>query len=946
MRVAENLLQRLQADLGARYQVERELRSGGMATVYVAQDLRYGRRVAIKLLRPELAAAIGRRFLQEIDIAARLNHAHILPLYDSGEAADSLFYVMPFIPGESLRERLSREGQLPVEEAVRIARDAADALAYAHANGIIHRDIKPGNILLSPGHAIVADFGIARAVSAAGGEALSSAGLVLGTPTYMSPEQSAGDVSPLDGRSDIYSLGVVLYEMLAGAPPFTAATPQAVIARHHMDQVPSLRTVRDGLPAPVEDAVLKALAKAPADRHPTAQAFSAALGADPGPSRPPARTKRPSRLWAALIAVGLVLTGAAVLWELGLTPRRRLDPHRIVVYPLVVGGRSADRALVGEDATTAAVAALNSTQLLKGYNGWRLLSDEQRAGSGPSARTARRLARESGAGYYVDGRIIPGDSTRAVVELHDLRGDSTFQRTITFRPSADAWTVGVAIARDFLPLLIGRGQPVDLTALGSPNPAAAEGYLLGDRAYRRGHFREASAYFRRAVESDSSFAIAAVMGAQAAGWGRLEKEATSLLRIALDHKAALGPRYGHYLNGLWASWAGRADSAVTELRAALALDPNWPEAWAELGEVYSHWLPTEPAADSLQGDAFERADSLDAAFVPALYHLVEIALRRGDVAKAKRLVATMEAAGVDSTDRIALGLMVDCVGRSPRAIDWRLEARHHPLDVADVGSALAVAGLRQPGCAEAAWSAILQYDSTSATEAGQQRRFRALEGLHGLLVAEGRYPEAQHLLDAETRLPRVRVWRLQILAITAGSPDGRRVAAAADSLYRAAAIGGWPNEALWSLGIWEAHRRNGPAARALANRAAARPAHSRADSLLARSLEAWAALAQGDTAQSLRAFDRLVPTGGSAPWEDLGPERVVTATLHLARGEYADAFRIASLFDAPGGVHYLMYLWQSLGVRARAARAMGNERLAAEMDRRLALLDTGGRGRR
>jgi serine/threonine-protein kinase len=944
MRLAEDLLQRLQADLGPRYQVERELRSGGMATVFVAEDLRYGRRVAIKVLRPELAAAIGRRFLQEIDIAARLNHAHILPLYDSGEAADSLFYVMPFIGGESLRERLSREGQLPVAEAVRIARDAAEALAYAHANGIVHRDIKPGNILLSPGHAIVADFGIARAVSAAGGEGLSSAGLVLGTPTYMSPEQSAGGDSPIDGRSDIYSLGVVLYEMLAGAPPFTAATPQAVIARHHMDQVPSLRTVRGELPARLEAAVLKALAKAPADRHPTAEAFRDALSSDAAASAAPALPRRASLLWVALITIGLVLTGA-VLWDLGLTRPRRLDPHRIVVYPMVVGGGGADRALVGEDATTAAVAALNSTQLLKGYNGWRLLSDEQRAGSGPSVPTARRLARESGAGYYVDGRIIPGDSTRAVVELHDLHGDSTVLRTITFGASADAWTIGVTIARDFLPLLVGRGQPVDLTALGSPNPPAAESYLLGDRAYRRGHFAEASAHFRRAVERDSSFAIAAVMGAQAAGWGRLEKEATSLLGIALDHKAALGPRYGHYLTGLWASWAGRADSAVTELRAALALDPNWPEAWAELGEVYSHWLPTEPAADSLQRDAFERADSLDAGFVPALYHLVEIALRRGDAAKARRLVATMDAAGMDSTDRIALSLMVDCVGRSPRAINWRVEARRHPLDVADVGSALAVAGLRQPGCVEAAWSAILRYDTTSATEGGQRRRYRALEGLHGLLVAERRYPEARQLLQVETRLPGIQVWPLQILAVTAGAPDGPWVAAAADSLYRVAATEGWPNGALWSLGIWEALRRNGPAARLLASRAAeaaARPAHSRGDSLLAVSLEAWAELAQTDTARSLRAFDRLVPIGG-APWEDLGPERVVTASLHLARGEYADAFRIASLFDAPGGVHYFMYLWRSLEIRARAARGMGDEARAAEMDSRLAMLDTGGR---
>src|SRR5881398_3244428 len=214
-------LARLQAALADRYTIERELGRGGMATVYLAQDRKHHRQVGIKVLKPELAAALGpERFLREIETAARLNHPHILPLHDSGEATGLLYYVMPYVEGETLRNRLDRAGQLPVAEAVQIVREVADALSHAHSHDVVHRDIKPENILLEAGHAVVADFGIARAITAAGGEQLTATGLAVGTPAYMSPEQAAGD-SVLDGRSDVYALGCVLYEMLAGEPPFT-----------------------------------------------------------------------------------------------------------------------------------------------------------------------------------------------------------------------------------------------------------------------------------------------------------------------------------------------------------------------------------------------------------------------------------------------------------------------------------------------------------------------------------------------------------------------------------------------------------------------------------------------------------------------------------------------------------------------------------------------------
>ncbi|HVP14223.1 MAG TPA: serine/threonine-protein kinase, partial [Terriglobales bacterium] len=270
-------LERLQSVLTGRYRIERELGRGGMATVFLAEDLKHARRVAIKVLDPELAAAVGPdRFLREIATVARLTHPHILPLHDSGVADGLLFYVMPYVEGESLRDRLAREKQLPVDDALRVAREVADALSYAHSCGVVHRDIKPENILLESGHAVVADFGVARAAAAAG-ERLTETGIAVGTPAYMSPEQATGG-RDLDGRSDLYSLGCVLYEMLTGVPPFAGTTIES-LTHQHLNVTPRPVTeLRPAVPAAVASALQRALAKAPADRfNPVAQ-FGEALG--------------------------------------------------------------------------------------------------------------------------------------------------------------------------------------------------------------------------------------------------------------------------------------------------------------------------------------------------------------------------------------------------------------------------------------------------------------------------------------------------------------------------------------------------------------------------------------------------------------------------------------------------------------------------------------------
>ena len=305
---------RLNAALEGRYAIERELGEGGMATVYLAEDLKHHRKVALKVLKPELAAVVGaERFLAEIETTANLQHPHILPLFDSGEADSFLFYVMPYVEGESLRDRLHRDIQLPVDEAVRIATAVSNALQAAHDRGVIHRDIKPANILLSGGEPLVADFGIALAVGAAGGGRLTETGLSLGTPFYMSPEQASADREP-SAASDVYSLACVLYEMLVGEPPYTGSSAQAVLAKILTDEAPAPTRARSTIPANVDATIRKALEKLPADRFTDARAFSRAL-ADPAfrhgeeaDSFSGVATARWNGLTAALAATTLLMT--------------------------------------------------------------------------------------------------------------------------------------------------------------------------------------------------------------------------------------------------------------------------------------------------------------------------------------------------------------------------------------------------------------------------------------------------------------------------------------------------------------------------------------------------------------------------------------------------------------------------------------------------------------
>ena len=349
------LLDRLQLALADRYRLDREIGQGGMAIVYLAEDLRHGRKVAIKVLHPELSAVLGgERFLAEIKVTANLQHPHILGLIDSGEAGGLLYYVMPFVPGESLRARLARERQLPVEEALRLTREVASALDYAHRQGVVHRDIKPENTLLQDGAALVADFGIALAVHQAGGNRMTQTGMSLGTPAYMSPEQAMGE-REIGARSDVYALGAMSYEMLAGEPPFTGPSSQAIVAKVLTEQPPPLRPKRPTVSPAVEAAILTALQKLPADRWGSAREFSEALsgagqqrsGAEPTVVLRTTGAKARGRTGARVVpwigwALAAVLAGLFA-WVLS-RPRVELPPSRLAILVPGLGGSGASSA--------------------------------------------------------------------------------------------------------------------------------------------------------------------------------------------------------------------------------------------------------------------------------------------------------------------------------------------------------------------------------------------------------------------------------------------------------------------------------------------------------------------------------------------------------------------------------------------------------------------------
>ncbi len=587
----------LRAGMQDRYAIERELGRGGMAVVYLAHDLRHDRPVALKVLHPELAASLGpERFQREIRFAARLQHPHILTVLDSGEAAGQLWFTMPFVEGESLRDRLRRERQLPVDVALQIGREAARALDYAHQHGIVHRDIKPENILLtSDGTTLVADFGIARALE--GDDRLTRTGLAIGTPAYMSPEQAAGE-KEVDARTDVYSLGAVLYEMLAGEPPFTGPTAQAMIARRLSEPPPSVRRTRPNVPETVDLAIQRALAPVAADRFASAAELARALqvpGATQAPTVPAAeavpktpstaprttpadgtRRRRPMPVLAITLIAGFLLgLGVLFAWRHSIDGGSAAPggaTRVLAVLPFENLGDSTTEYFADgiTDAVRGKLSSLPGLQVIASTS-----SNEYKS----SGKPLPVIARELEADYLLIARIrwakAADGSSRVKVspELVDVgRGGAPkvkwqqpFDAEIT-----DVFTVQADIAdqvADALDLALGTGQKQTLTERPTANLEAYDAFLKGEASggltvADAPTLRNAINYYEQAVALDSTFAVA---------W------------------AALGRAQGQYYYNVTPT-PGSPRPRRTRPIEAFALAPGRPEGWLALCEYYQNVL--------------------------------------------------------------------------------------------------------------------------------------------------------------------------------------------------------------------------------------------------------------------------------------------------------------------------------------------------------------------
>lgn len=657
------LFDQLTASLADRYRIEEEIGSGGMAVVYRAEDLKHGRTVALKVMRPELAQAVGTdRFLAEVQITARLDHPHIVPLLDSGDVDGFVFFSMPYVQGETLRERLERHGPLPVEDALAIARDVANALEYAHQQGVVHRDIKPGNIFLQSGHARLADFGISYAAGEAGGERLTATGLSVGTPPYMSPEQVAGD-QRADARSDIYSLACVTHEMLLGAPPFTGASSRAVLSKHLAEEPPLITRERPEVGAHAATALVKALQKRPEDRQATAMEFAADLGRGAK-----VRRRIPERLrhlGVPLVAVALVAGGTWLLSRALAGGRAGesteaevlIDPNRIAIFPLhaassdsgldrlalqigdmlayLFNGETGPRAVdpltvrrAWEDLTasgtvTPTEAQLRATAAGLGY-GWMLTGTV--SGTGPIVQVAARIENT------VDGRELASKTVRWSSHPDSILG------------MIDA--LGVELAG------LGAGEPRDrmIRVLGT-SAEAREAYVAATRARRAGSFREARDRYEEALHHDSTFALAALGLIHNMWWYGEEKDFNWLdaMRIAWVNRSRLPPVDTLILNGHGGPAAidPRGTDRARELeawRTAVVQEPSRYEALNGLGDHLLHHGAVVDVPGHLDSAwhyltrAFYSDTLWGASHAEVLNHLVDMAIARRDTAALQRFL--------------------------------------------------------------------------------------------------------------------------------------------------------------------------------------------------------------------------------------------------------------------------------------------------------------------
>ena len=636
---------RLQSSLAERYQIEHEVGRGGMATVYLAQDLRHHRPVALKVLHPELAMSLGsERFLREIQIAARLQHPHIVPLYDSGQAGELLYYVMPFIEGESLRQHLEKHGRLPLEDAVRIARAVASALDYAHRQKIVHRDIKPENVMLSEGEPMVTDFGIAKAVTAAVAGSLTQTGTAVGTPTYMSPEQAAGEAE-LDARSDIYSLGAMLYEMIGGAAPFVGPTVQSIIAKLFTDPVAPLREHRSDVPEWLDSAVIKALAKRPDARYATAAQFAQALTWPTGTGTPPE-----------------LKAGSAA--------------KSIAVLPFVNMSNDPENEYFSDGVAEDIINALTKIQSL------RVASRTSAFAFKGKSEDIGEIGRKLKVGTVLEGSVRKaGSRLRVTAQLVSTADGNNLWSERYDRQLEDVFEIQDEIAGNIvkaLRVVLTEGEKQAIAKAAPTENVEAYDYYLRGRQYfhtfRRTGMQFSRRMYERAIELDPGFALAYSGIADACA----------------------------FLYMYWDGSKANLDAADSASRKALELDPELAEAHASRGFALSLSRQYEPAREH-----FEKAIKLNPKLYEAHYLYARACFQEGKLEEAIKHYE--EAARVRPEDYQALLLLqspLNSLGRTDEAIavlrrGLQVAERHLELNPDDAralylgGSALVQLGERE-----------------------------------------------------------------------------------------------------------------------------------------------------------------------------------------------------------------------------------------------------------
>jgi len=690
----------LESELRGRYAVQRELGRGGMATVYLAHDNARDQLVAVKVLLPELAVNLGvDRFLREIEVGTLLQHPHIVGVLDSGQLGGTLYYTMPFVNGASLRERLQREKQLPISDVITIAREVADALGYAHSKGVIHRDIKPENILLSPDHgAMVADFGVARAVSVAGGDTITRTGMTVGTPTYMAPEQAMGsrDVTP---EADIYSLGCVMYEMLAGQPPFTGPTAMAIFARHSLDNIPSLRIVRGTVPDAVEDAIIQALAKVPADRFRSGRDFATALTDDEGAARrrraaaaavaapefaPPAAPPRRRRWMLGALASMIVLIVAG--WFAWPHIRAAAVPaglsgdyakQNIAVMYFDDRSRGGSLRYLADGLTEALIDELSAVPQLKvtSRNG-------SAAFKGKDAIPTDSIARALKVGTVVNGTVElaePG-RVRVTVRLVDALSGTQIDKTVIEHPMGSSLDLQDSVAHTvslFLRKRLGQEVQELVSRVGTRNEAAWDALE---------HARQTESEVDALVRAHDVPAAVAKLSAADTALAAVESIDKSWPTPSVD-RAWLGFKAARLVGPSDSNFTRWIDAGLADAARALSRAPNNIDATEARGTLhYLQWLynlaPNPAAADALMASAerdlrtVTQANDQRASAWNTLSHLL---INKGQLAEAKLAAENAYKADpyLTDVDKTILRLFLASLdlGIRPEAERWCTEGR-------------------------------------------------------------------------------------------------------------------------------------------------------------------------------------------------------------------------------------------------------------------------------